>query len=140
LSRGTSVKMIEFSVYGIPVAKGRPKFARMGNFVKAYTPLKTREAEESFVSQAIKFKPTEPIKGAIKLDLTFISIKPKSAKKRIYWEVRPDLDNLVKLVKDALNGIFWVDDSQIILLSAEKRYGTDNSTEVGIVEINDDNI
>lgn len=36
---------------------------------------------------------------------------------------RPDIDNLVKAVTDALNGILWKDDSQIVSLSAEKRYG-----------------
>ncbi|KKK49189.1 hypothetical protein LCGC14_3137560, partial [marine sediment metagenome] len=31
---------------------------------------------------------------------------------------RPDVDNLVKLVKDALNGIYWKDDSQVQITAA----------------------
>jgi len=47
------------------------------------------------------------------------SIKPK---KRPYMIVKPDLDNLVKMVADACNGLLWLDDSQIIDLRCYKFY------------------
>ena len=42
-----------FTVEGTPVGKGRPKFARRGNFVTAYTPTKTR-TYESLIAEAAK--------------------------------------------------------------------------------------
>jgi len=45
---------------------------------------------------------------------------------------KPDLDNMVKLVKDALTGVFWRDDSQIDALDARKCYGDMPRTEVFI--------
>lgn len=36
---------------------------------------------------------------------------------------KPDLDNCIKLLCDALNGVAWQDDAQIVALSVRKRYG-----------------
>jgi Holliday junction resolvase RusA-like endonuclease len=47
---------------------------------------------------------------------------------------RPDLDNIVKAIKDGANGVAWVDDSQVVDVSASKRYGTPR-VEVEVVEI-----
>lgn len=43
---------------------------------------------------------------------------------------RPDVDNLVKLVKDGLNGAAWLDDSQVINVSGAKQYGSTPRTTV----------
>jgi Holliday junction resolvase RusA-like endonuclease len=40
-----------------------------------------------------------------------------------YPTVKPDYDNVAKLVGDSLNGILWMDDSQIVQATLEKRYG-----------------
>ena len=47
---------------------------------------------------------------------------------------KPDVDNLAKTVCDALNGIAWLDDSQIVRMSAVKRYGSESYTTVKISE------
>ena len=128
--------MIRFRVNLQPVAKGRPRFASRGNFAVAYTDAKTREAETNFAAQAVKYRPERPLEGPIKLNLVFASIRPKSkSKKIVHWTTRPDLDNFVKLVKDALNKIFWRDDSQIVELNARKVYGDGWYTEVEIREL-----
>jgi len=130
-------QQIQFTVKGVPVAKGRPKFSTRGGFARAYTPKKTREAEEDFLEQALHSKPAEPILGAVMLKVDFHYVKPKSRKKFHFWTTKPDLDNLVKLVKDSLNGVFWKDDSQIINISARKVYGSSNKTEVMIEELDE---
>ena len=57
------------------------------------------------------------------VSLTFYFKRPKSApKSRIEPVVRPDLDKLVRAILDAGNRILWHDDSQVVLLTAMKRY------------------
>ena len=110
------MKSIEFSVPGSPYPKGRPRFSRKSGF--AYTPTKTRHAEDSFVALAAQHRPKQPITTAIRLQLTFCLPIPQSKSKKLkaamaagekHHTTRPDLDNLCKMAKDAMNSIFWMD-------------------------------
>lgn len=47
---------IMFTIYGEPVAKGRPRFAKRGNYVQAYTPVKTKTYEDEVRLLATKAK------------------------------------------------------------------------------------
>lgn len=124
--------MIKFKILGLPVAKGRPRFTKRGF---AYTPKKTREAEDGFLAQAIKHAPEKPLEGALKVVMRVYKPKPKSKPKKVKcWTTRPDLDNFVKIL-DSLNGVFWGDDSQIICILATKEYGSPARTEIEIHEV-----
>ena len=123
--------MIKFTIYGEPVAKGRAKFCVRGGHAIAYTPAKTRDAEGDFRSQSLPYRPKEIITGAISLSIVIYKAIPKSfSKKWVAWAeageispiTRPDFDNYAKLVCDALNGIFWKDDAQIVDCRISKRY------------------
>lgn len=110
-----------------PVAKQRPRFGKG----RTYTPKETRKAEaiiKGIASRSLRgFKPyDEPIQ----VDWRFVLPRPKKPKFS-YPACKPDLDNLVKLVSDALNGIAWVDDSRIVQQSELKMYGS-GSTPIGI--------
>ena len=61
----------------------------------------------------------EPLTGAIKLSADFYKPKPKSITSRNYG----DVDNFLKAVMDALTGICYVDDSQVIEVHARKFFG-----------------
>jgi Holliday junction resolvase RusA-like endonuclease len=134
--------MIEFTVYGIPCAKGRARHTRAGI---TFTPAKTRNEESNFRAQAINsHKPNKPLNGSILLEVCFYMPIPSSASKKLKQAMqdgcerptkKPDLDNLVKLVKDALNGVYWQDDKQVISLKAEKFYSEQPRTEVRIIEM-----
>lgn len=145
---------IRFEVLGVPVAKGRArhrhvKTAGGKEFDMAYTPKKTADAEETFVARSLAFAPAEPLSGPVRLTLNFIMPIPKSAPKSLRERVtdppigavpvphtkRPDLDNLEKLVKDACNGVFWKDDSQVFAVIKRKIYGTTPRTIVTIDEV-----
>jgi Holliday junction resolvase RusA-like endonuclease len=78
----------------------------------------------------------------LKLSAYYPIPKSWSKKKRqlavdgeIYPQVKPDLDNVMKAILDALNGVVYADDSQVINLVATKRYSTDPRIEVYVHEV-----
>ena len=133
--------MVNFTIEGEPVPKGRPRFTRQG---RAYTPAKTKEYE-SIVADSAKcaMGGSEPLETPVKAYIHVTYTVPASySKKRTAacldgeekHTKKPDLDNLVKAVTDGMNGIIFKDDSQITHLSATKVYGTQNMVQVMIVE------
>lgn len=113
-----------------PTPKGRPRFTRFG---KPYTPKKTQDYEKQiadyFREQPQSFTFWKDIPVAV--NLVFGMPIPKSASKSrkeamaegtIKHTKRGDVDNLAKAVLDALNGLAWEDDSQIVRLSITKEY------------------
>lgn len=136
------MKEISFIIDGDPVAKGRPRFRRIGNYVQTYTPAKTKNAEkhieECFKKQVNNFK--MPEKGPISLTIEFFMPIPTSLSKKKKDALlgqphtkKPDLDNFCKSVCDALNGIAWEDDSCIYDMRLIKVYAAEPSTHVTIV-------
>lgn len=135
---------ISFICEGIPVAKARPRATRSG---VVYTPRTTMIAErnirEAYLERVNRRpKPTEkPVAVAI----TFYFPQPKNtSKKKLELNKgkprakKPDVDNLIKTVLDALNGVAWLDDNQVVAVYAQKLNGcTRGFTEVHIEEVND---
>jgi Holliday junction resolvase RusA-like endonuclease len=120
-------KFIRFFIPGKPEPKGRPRFTRSG---RTYTPLKTQEWENTVGLTAIQHKPTELWTGPIACGLVFQLPKPlKHPKKKILRHiVKPDLDNVIKAILDAMEGIIFKGDQQIYRLYTEKIFFAD--TEV----------
>jgi Holliday junction resolvase RusA-like endonuclease len=104
-----------------PVAKERARVTRSGF---AFTPKKTLQAEYDLKYHIFQARPKKFDRDmALSLTLEFYFIKPKSVpKKRLFPTVKPDLDNLVKLVCDVMNKLVYWDDAQIIDLHVKKRY------------------
>lgn len=133
-----------FTVHGVPKGKGRPRFARMGNFVKTYTDQKTQIAEGDIKLAYLntKDRPQEPISNQISLSVSFfmpipasLSAKKQSALNGSYHSKKPDIDNLLKAVLDALNGVAFRDDSLICSVVCFKVYNTVPKTVVTITEV-----
>lgn len=113
-----------------PQIKGRPRFTKTG---RPYTPASTKAFEEE-IAWLAKSTGKRPLQGALKLKAIFCIQRPKKLTVP-YPRGNGDLDNYLKAISDALNGIFWVDDAQIVEIHSKKMY-----TEVGekpkiIVEI-----
>lgn len=126
------MKHLSFRIKGIPVAKGRPRFFRVGKYVGTYTPKKTKEWENLIAESVLKYKPKKLWAGPIHMFVIFYMPRPKSIKKHIYEHIKkPDLDNLIKCVSDALQGIIYEKDSQIYYITARKIY-TQEKKEPGI--------
>lgn len=132
--------MFEFIIPGEPVAKGRPKLSRYGT----YTPKKTKEYEEHIKQEWRKNGYKEPLKGAVAVSIQFCRGIQKSGSKavktakltgKVKPTIKPDLDNYIKAVLDGLNGLAWVDDSQIVEITASKEYSEKPRTEVMILRI-----
>lgn len=61
--------------------------------------------------------------GAVAIDLTFELPRPQSLPKKTHAHLKkPDLDKLIRAVKDALTAVLWRDDSQVVEIRARKRY------------------
>jgi len=75
-----------------------------------------------------------PIQGGIKITTDFLLLKPKSTKRAFPW-VKPDLDKLVRAVLDALSGVAYEDDSQVILIQATKTYSDKQGVWITIEQI-----
>ncbi len=132
---------ISFVIFGEPVAKARARVPRKG---RAFTPTKTKKAECDFRLQAGKYIPYAPKEGPLFLELVFYRGIPKSwsEKKKglalqglILPTSVPDLDNIIKLAKDAMTGRFYRDDAQVCKITAAKFYSDFPRTEVKLSEI-----
>ena len=132
------MKSIQFTVIGTPVAKARPKvFFRGQKYPHAVTPKGTRQWEEMIRFQSIRHAPPSPLMGPLKMYIIFNMPRPKTLPKKVLLHTKkPDVDNLVKSVNDALQGLFYKSDSQICVLYATKRYTLmQPSVEITIEEI-----
>lgn len=89
---------------------------------------------------ALEWRGRELLGGPVALSCIFRFTVPKRLEKqqdeRRFWKTsRPDIDNLVKQVSDALNGIVWRDDAVVCSLSADKCFDTKPSTTIVIEEM-----
>lgn len=140
----------QFVVNGTPQSLKRHRHRKMGNFVSTYDP--SSEAKEDFLYKSIvEQKPESPIMGGLELELYFYMPRPKahygtgknseklksSAPKS--HVSKPDIDNMIKFVGDALNGIYFKDDSQICKVKAFKMYTNFTPrTEIFLTELSDE--
>lgn len=135
--------MISCTIPGEMRGKGRPRFAKRGGFVKAYTDDKTTNAE-AWIRACV----VEQV-GALCFDTPLVvtvriwCAVPASWSKRkradalagaIFPTGKPDLDNCAKLIFDALNGVLWRDDKQIIAMHVTKAYAEKPSTRLEVQE------
>ena len=136
---------VEFTVPGPAVGKGRPRIGRVAGNARMFTPEKTVAYESTvklFASQAMKGRP--PITGPLQANMHITMGVPASWSKKKTAEAlagailpvtKPDIDNVVKAVFDALNGVLWVDDVQCCSLCVAKRYGAAPSVLVQVLDL-----
>ncbi|MEK7916625.1 RusA family crossover junction endodeoxyribonuclease [Burkholderia contaminans] len=141
-----AAQRVEFVIPGEPVAKGRPKFARRGAHVTTYTPEKTARYE-NLVKLAARaaMGSVEPYAGPIRLIVHIglpipaswsLKKQEAAAAGAIGATKKPDADNIVKSVKDGMNGVVYVDDGQVVDLWVSKRYARAPGVRVEAIELN----
>lgn len=139
--------MIKFTVYGEPVAQGRPRASTINGHVKMYDPKKSREFKQYVRLVASQHRPQELLTGPLKMKVKVFkpTLKSFSQKKKAAAEkgeirptTKPDVDNYIKSVFDGLNQVIWKDDSQVVDLQVSKFYSENPRIEVEIEEIGGD--
>lgn len=131
-----------FVIPGEPVGKGRPRFTRNGH---AYTPEATASYQTLVKLEYERQVDAEPFAKGVPLVLTInamYAIPASTSKKQrqlmlsgaIFPTKKPDCDNIIKIIADALNGLAYYDDSQLSTVSVVKRYDPMPRVEVWISE------
>jgi Holliday junction resolvase RusA-like endonuclease len=137
--------MIQFTVYGTPVAQGRPRFSSQSGFTRAYDPKKSKDFKQYVKLVASEHRPKTLLEGPLQLSVKVYkpSLKSFSKKKKAAAEsgelrpvTKPDVDNYVKGIKDACNKVLWKDDSQVVDLHVSKWYSEIPRIEVMLQPIN----
>lgn len=174
--------MIQFSIPGTPIPKGRPrtrimpvkggadamrqievgvargKYSPMQlltalrnhakqyqGFVSIYTPKETVEfeAKVSAIARAA-MAGRAPLAGPVEILLELRMPIPVSWSKKkqvaasagqVRATKKPDADNVLKGVKDACNGIVWVDDSQVVVITVRKLYHAEPCVVIAVREV-----
>lgn len=105
-----------FTIIGRPVPKGRPRMTRRG---RVFTPEKTLQAESDIraLYKGPFFEGNIHVHVSMNTDATVVTV---SSSDDTPSKLRGDLDNYVKTVLDALNGVAFADDKQVHSIQAEK--------------------
>jgi len=124
--------ILHFHVPGQPVGKGRPRIGKVGAHARMFTPEKTVNyeglvalaAQQAMAGAAL-------LEGACEVKLRIdcqipASWSQKKQRAAAAGEIRPttkpDADNVIKAIFDAMNGVVWKDDVQAVELAVSKRY------------------
>lgn len=120
--------MIAISVRGKPTPQGSHKAFVVGGRARITDSNKNLRAWRDLVAAcAQSVAPDELLEGPIRVEIEFLLARPKSLPKKIpdWWHVKkPDVDKLTRAILDALTGIVFRDDSQVVEVVARKSYGT----------------
>lgn len=133
------MKSLQLTILVTPMGKERARVVRRGNKIISFTPGKTSHVQNVIRDKLIENGVFFPAGTPLKLESCYYLERPKSApKKRVYPTVRPDLDNMEKLLLDSLQGYAFADDSQIVCTTAQKRYGSPARIVFELTEIQEE--
>ncbi len=118
--------MIQFVVYGSPLPKGSAKAFIPKGWTRAVITSSTKglkDWERKIASAAQAVADGTLLMGPVHLTIAFLLQRPVSLPKKVtHHTKRPDLDKLVRGATDALTGVIWKDDAQVIEIRAYKSY------------------
>ena len=144
---------VNFTIDGKPIGKQRPKFSTQNG--RAFTPEQTKHYE-NWVKLLYRTTVKHYFEGNVKMSIVCYygitkkdikAIAKNNIKTKEFKEARakldgvirptkkPDLDNVIKVIADSLNGIAYKDDAQIVEVVAKKFYSNRPRVEVTIEKI-----
>lgn len=135
----TRIAMIQ--IPGTPIGKARARVTMSGTF----TPKKTKEWErDARKIAAMKMQGVHPTSGPVFVEVSayfhpsasWPAWKQDAAMEgHVCHTKKPDGDNIAKAATDALNGIVWIDDAQIVDLRVRKRFGTHEHLRIDVYAV-----
>lgn len=137
---------IKFTVPGPPKGKARARTVRgRGGQTFSYTPERT-VLYENLIKTCYSQNFTDSFQNEEALEVhikAFYGIPKSTSKKKreqmlqgyILPTKKPDIDNIVKCILDALNGVAYHDDTQVVRLVTTKAYAEPPRVEVEIIAI-----
>ena len=132
----------EFEVIGDITGKERP---RVNTYtLRVYTPNKTKDYE-TLIQQyfKIKYPSSQVLEGRIEINITAYFKIPNNTSKKMEEQMlennlsptkKPDVDNIAKVVLDALNKVVFKDDNQVSKIFVEKKYDTEERLHIEVKE------
>lgn len=141
-----STGAVTIVVPGAPVPKGRPRAATIGGHARMFTPTKTRRYEDLIRLEAGRvMEGRDQLEGPTRVAIRAFMPTPQTIAKHktkgplaesgeLRPLTKPDVDNFAKVI-DALNGIVWHDDNQVVSLTVEKFYSSRPRLELTAVEL-----
>ncbi len=136
--------MIAFTLPIVPTAQARARHGVVNGHSMTFKSGAQRANEQTLDALLAPHAPETPLMGAVTLEFRAVFPPPRSASKKAREAMlrgtephtkKPDLDNLVKQLKDAMTRLqFWRDDRQVVRIVCEKRYGDTGRWEVCIRE------
>lgn len=124
--------VIRFTVYGRARPQGSKRHVGRGIMVEMSKDLKPWRQEVSGTALALNAS-MFPAHVPVELTLNFYFTKPKSTKRRA-MTTKPDGSKLLRAIEDALTGILFHDDAQIIESHVRKHYGGPERVEIEVRE------
>ena len=134
------MEKVMFVIPKAPKGKERPRLTKKG---QAYTPKATKEYEK-VVKESYLAVTNHVFDTAIKVTINAYHVIPQKDSKilragkldgLIKATVKPDIDNIAKIVLDGLNKVAYNDDNQVIELYINKQYGEVGKVVVTIEEV-----
>lgn len=143
-----AIQYLDFEIPWAAVPKGRPRFARIGAYVRTYTDAKTRAFEEYVATLALNamrnadFSRIGDDGGCTAVTITANYVPPKSWTKKklgllakficLPMTKKPDIDNIAKSVLDGMNQVVFEDDHLVTDLTVKKVYTDKESVTIHV--------
>ena len=138
--------MIKMIILGEPVAQHRPRITTAGKFPRMYKVKADNTYREKLYWEAkqLNMKPiSRPTQIAVDIKVyraipkSFSKVRQLQARKGVIRPTtKPDIDNYVKQIFDALNGLVWEDDAQIVTIHGRKFYDLIPRLDIEISTLN----
>lgn len=137
------VEMIYFKVDGKPKPKQSFRYSRFGSYTSKDVKDYARHIQASFYKEYPNWLPSKFNEKPLEVEIDVFMQVPKTASKKRQQAMlvhdirplkRPDIDNISKNILDALNGVVYADDKQIVSLQVSKFYAPDDYIFIKIRE------
>jgi Holliday junction resolvase RusA-like endonuclease len=123
---------IHVIIPGKPMVWSRPRVSTRSGKVVMFDP---KAQERKNLGLLLKSYFSHPLDGPVKLEVIYFHATKKKKLWGEYKHTRFDLDNAIKALNDALNGIAFIDDGQVCCISAQKKWAEKDATHVFVSKL-----